>query len=60
MSTSSVHESSPSEGVSPAIEGGFQALHRRDISVTSITTPVFPLENLKEDSDDVGPLGQRP
>ena len=55
MSASSDHDSSPtSYGVSPAIEGGFRALHRQDISASSMTTPIFSPENLKE--DDVEPL----
>ena len=50
MSSSSVQESSPtSYGVSPAIEGGLRALHRKDIDASSITTPVFSHATLKED-----------
>ena len=42
MSTSSINESSPtSYGVSPAIEGPYKAFHRRDLSTSSITTPIY-------------------
>ena len=50
MSASSAHESSPtSYGVSLATEGCFRAIHRQDISASSITTPVFSQENLEEE-----------
>jgi rhodanese-related sulfurtransferase len=50
MSTSSLQESSPtSYGVSPAIEGALRALHRQDFATSSVTTPVFSSESLKED-----------
>jgi rhodanese-related sulfurtransferase len=55
MSSSSVQESSPtSYGVSPAIEGGLRALHRKDIDGSSITTPIFSPATLKD--DDVASL----
>jgi rhodanese-related sulfurtransferase len=50
MSASSVQESSPtSYGVSPVMDGGLHAFHRQDLATSSITTPVFSHESLKED-----------
>src|SRR6266404_6159583 len=52
MSASSVNESSSSPtsyGVSPAIEGPFRAFHRRELSTSSVTTPVYSQDHYHED-----------
>ena len=55
MSTSSINHSSPtSYGVSPVIGGPFKAFHRRELSTSSITTPVFSQDN--HDESEGAPL----
>ena len=61
MSASSVHESSPTSfGVSLAVEGGCCALHRQEISVGSITTPLFSPEPENVNENDEGSLRALP
>ncbi|KAI0260336.1 Rhodanese-like domain-containing protein [Gloeopeniophorella convolvens] len=49
MTGSSASSSPTSYGVSPAVEGPFQAFHREALSVSSATTPVFSPVDRKED-----------
>ncbi|KAN0133488.1 hypothetical protein V8E53_008656 [Lactarius tabidus] len=47
MSASSINESSPTSYGVP-MDGPFKAFHRRDLSISSITTPVFSQDNRDE------------
>ncbi|KAF8261322.1 Rhodanese-like domain-containing protein [Lactarius quietus] len=52
MSASSINESSPtSYGVSPVVGGPFKVFHRRDLSISSLTSPVYSQQDHHDEGE---------